>query len=219
MSAADEPNEKHDSYAIVGLLHEYDSLRSEILRAQEQRIQIISLTVGAVAAIITLGGNVVFGTAAITPGRQLLAAIGAGIGVYIILIPSLIMMIATQQSVRRIGGYIAKYIEPEVPGLHWERRWSEIRTTHKFRGLSAQGTIYIFLAFLAWLLPAYGLTQFPEGGLLLIFLVPFLLWALYLSLDLRFALSKSWTYTEWPDDKPANSTPTTPAPPSSKSRT
>jgi len=53
--------------------------------------------------------------------------------------------------------------------------------------------IFYFLSVLPFMLPLYLiLSQSYENGLLVLALIPFLLWSLWLSVDMRFAISKGW---------------------------
>jgi len=115
----------------------------------------------------------------------------AGITLYGIVIPGLIMTISLQQTIQRIGEYIRVFIEPRVPGLNWENRWR----THKLqrrlpRGLRGIGGIFYFLSLLPLLLPTFMLIQNAHNWPLILVLIPFTCWSLYLSYDMHIAVSK-----------------------------
>jgi hypothetical protein len=189
-----------------GLLDEYRSLRSEIHNIQAQRLQIISLTVGAFGVILSISGSTVLGSGTVTPERRLLVAVGGAIALYSIVIPSLIMMLSAQQAVQRLGDYIRIFIEPRVPGLNWQNRWHEFKLRHQYRGgLRGTGAIYYFLSILPLLLPVYALSQHTQNWLLILILVPFTVWSIYLSYDLQAAISKGWKWAHWADSEKSDS--------------
>jgi hypothetical protein len=182
------------------LLAEYESLRNEILGVQTQRMQIISLTVGAIGAVLSIAGGIVLGTEKMDGLRRLLIATGGAVAAYVIIIPSLIMIISAQQSVQRLGEYIRVFIEPLVPGLNWQNRWKNYKAQYQYRGgLRGMGGIYYFLSILALLLPAYALTQYLQGWIVALVLMPFFLWSIYLSYDLQSGRSKGWKWARWDD--------------------
>jgi hypothetical protein len=183
-----------------GLLDEYKSLRSEIQSTQGQRMQILSLTVGAFGVILSISGSVVLGSESITPAGRLLVAVGGAIALYAIVIPSLIMMLAAQQAIQRLGEYIRIFIEPRVPGLNWENRWRNFKLRHQYRGgLRSMGGIYYFLSLLPLLLPIYAASQYTQNWPLILMLVPFIGCSIYLSYDLQAAISKGWKWARWED--------------------
>lgn len=181
-----------------GLLVEYNSLRDEIMGMQRQRLQIISFTVGAVGAMLSIAGNTVLGSETIDPWRRLLVAAGGAIAAYAIVIPSLIMTISLQQGIRRLGGYIRTFIEPFVPGLRWQFHWQRFKAWRGFKsGLGNMGGIYHFLSVLPLLLPLYAAVQYPEGWMVTLVLIPFLVWSICLSIDLRTGRSRDWKWATW----------------------
>jgi len=183
-----------------GLLDEYRSLRSEIQSTQGQRMQILSLTVGAFGVILSISGSVVLGSESITPAGRLLVAVGGAIALYAIVIPSLIMMLAAQQAIQRLGEYIRIFIEPRVPGLNWEKRWRNFKLRHQYRGgLRSMGGIYYFLSLLPLSLPIYAASQHMQNWPLILILVPFIGCSIYLSYDLQAAISKGWKWARWED--------------------
>jgi hypothetical protein len=185
---------------LKGLLAEYDSLRSEILGVQTQRMQIISLTIGALGAVLSITGGIVLGTENIDALIRLLVATGGAVAAYVIIIPSLIMIISAQQAVQRLGGYIRIFIEPLVPGLNWQSRWQNYKAQYQYRGgLRGMGGIYYFLSILPLLLPAYALSQYLPGWGAAFILIPFFLWSVYLSYDLQSGRSKGWKWAHWED--------------------
>jgi|GEM_PF-3495981 len=184
-----------------GLFEEYKTLRSEILQTQGQRMQIISLTVGAVGGLLTITVQGVLSSTSIPSDKTLPVVVGVAVAIYAILIPSLIMMVSTQKGIQRIGGYIRLFIEPKVPGLHWEGFWHEVRSERSGQGLYALGVIYYFLSVLPLLLPLYAFFQDPQRRwYMLIVLIPFVVWALYLTHDLWSGVSKDWKRARLEDD-------------------
>ena len=183
-----------------GLLTEYRALKSEIHNAQGQRLQIISLTVGALGVVLSVSANAVLGAGNSSPEIRLLLAVGGSMVLYALLIPSLIMMLSLQQAIQRLGSYIRIYIEPRVPGLNWENRWQEYMQKKKYSGgLRGLGGIYYFLSLLPILLPLFAASQSTQNWEIIFVLVPFLVWALYLSYDLHAAVSKGWRWAKWDD--------------------
>ena len=198
MGISKPPKEIESAEEREGLLNEYRILRSEIQNTQGQRLQIISLTVGAFGVIISISAGVVIGSQSVTPSARLLVAIGSSIALYAILIPSLIMILSVQQAIHRLGEYIRLFIEPRVVGLNWETRWQKYKLKHKYRrGLRGMGGIYFFLSFLPLMLPAYALSQNIWNWPLVLILIPFLVWSLYLAYDLQAAFSESWKWASW----------------------
>ena len=180
-----------------GLLVEYKTLRDEILNAKGRRLQTVSLTVGAFGVILSIIAGAVFGTNMPTSEMQLTVAVGGGIALCGIVIPSLIMTISLQQTIQRIGDYIRVFIEPRVPGLNWENRWRTHKVqSHLPRGLRGIGGIYYFLSLLPLLLPTYMLAQNVQHWPLVLALIPFTCWSLYLSYDMHAAVSKGWKW-QW----------------------
>ena len=199
MAIHQQADGKIDAQTLKGLLAEYNALRSEMHHTQQQRMQLISLTVGAFGVILSVTGGIVLGSEAIDPARRLLVAIGGAIMSYAITIPSLIMMISTQQGVQRLGGYIRIFIEPQVPGLNWQHHWHSLKAQHQFKGgLSGMGGIYYFLSILPLLLPIYAVSQYISGWAATITLIPFITWSIYLSHNLQTA-SRGWERARWED--------------------
>lgn len=189
-----------------GLLEEYRTLRSEILNAQGRRLQTISLTVGAFGVILSVTAGAVLGSDITSPETRLLVSIGGAVALYAVLIPSLIMIISTQQTVQRLGEYIRIFIEPRIPGLNWEHRWYNFKRQRRFKGgLRSTGTIYYFLSLVPLLLPLYAASQNAQNWLLLLILVPFVCWAIYLTYDLQAAISVGWKWSRWDDYKELDS--------------
>ncbi len=186
----------------TGFLAEYRSLQSEILSSQERRLQTITLTVGILGVILTVSGDAVMGTGTPTSEAKLVVAIGSGIAMYAILIPSLMMVTSLQQTIQRLGEYIRLFIEPCVPGLHWQQRWHDFRQQRQYPGgLRGLGELYYFLSPLPLLLPLYIVSQGAQNWFLIFILVPLIAWSLYLTYDLRAAKSKSWKWARWDDFK------------------
>jgi|SRR3990172_6020877 len=198
MNASESPHDFAPADEREGLLNEYRTLKSEIHNAQGQRLQIISLTVGALGVVLSVSAYAVLGSGSATPEARLLLAVGGAIVLYALIIPSLIMMLSVQQAIQRLSGYIRIYIEPRVPGLNWESRWRDFMHRHKYRGgLRGLGGIYYFLSLLPLLLPLYAASQSTQNWALIFVLVPFVGWSLYLSYDLQAAVSKSWKWAKW----------------------
>jgi hypothetical protein len=196
------PNESNPiaDTELRGLLEEYKTLREEILTAKGRRLQTMSLTVGAFGVILSLTANVVLGPDLPTLEARLAVAIGGGIALYGIVIPSLIMTRTLQQSIQRIGGYIRIFIEPRVPGLNWENRWQAHKLQHQLAaGLRGMSATYYFLSLLPLLLPVYSLSQNAHNGWLILVLLPFACWSVYLSYDMHAATSKGWK-SQWQVD-------------------
>ncbi len=189
-----------------GLLEEYRTLRSEILNAQGRRLQTISLTVGAFGLILSITAGAVLGSNITSAETRLLVSIGGAVALYAVLIPSLIMLRSTQQTIQRLGEYIRLFIEPRVPGLNWEQQWYNFKRQRRFKGgLRSTGEIYYFLSFVPLLLPLYAVSQNAQNWLLLLWLIPFVGWAIYLTYDLQAAVSAGWKWSRWADDKESDS--------------
>lgn len=179
----------------IGILDEYQTLRSEIQNAQARRLQIISFTMGAFGIIITLAFGFVIGASSnvdVDVLERQLIAVGSVIVLYSIEIPSLLMSIAIGQNIRRLGNYIRKYIEPVVPGLHWESIRQVLRENQGTSGQRAMGGIFFFLSALPLLFLLYGISLDTSNWLLLFLVLPFATLAIYLSYDLQHASSKGW---------------------------
>lgn len=198
MSASEDQGLPSFEEISKGLLEEYKTIRGEILQTQAQRIQIISLTVGAIGVILSISFGLVLRAETTPLDKLLLITVGAAIVIYVILIPSLIMMISVQQAIQRLGGYIRLFIEPQVPGLNWENRMQKFKIQTRFAGgLHGMGAMYYFLAILPWFLPLYFLSQYPKGWPILLILVPLFGWSIYLGYDLRSGSSKGWRLARW----------------------
>jgi hypothetical protein len=160
----------------------------------------VSLTVGAVGAILSIIAGAVLGSNIPSAETRLAVSIGGGIALYGILIPSQIMTTHLQQTIQRIGGYIRVFIEPKVPGLHWENRWSVHKSQYRLpKGLRGIGSIYYFLSLLPLILPLYIISQGTQNWFLILVLAPFVIWSLYLSYDMQAAVSKGWKW-QWERD-------------------
>ncbi len=200
-STNQEPQAALDDQTLKGLLAEYNTLRSEILNAQGRRMQIISLTVGAFGVILSITGNNVLGSASIEPMRRLWVTIGGAVAIYTIVIPSLLLMRTTHQTVMRLGRYIRVFIEPHVPGLNYEYHWQNLKTQRLHKGGHRSiSRLYFFLSTLPLLLPIYALSQYMQGWAATLTLIPFVAWSIYLSRDLQTGASKDWQLlTHWDD--------------------
>jgi len=187
-------------------LIEYRELRAEIREAQGQRIQIVSITVGAFIAVLTVFLGVLFDPD--TQANNLLAvSIGGNTVLLALLIPSLIMAITTQQSIVRKGNYIRRFIESRLDsGCKWETRLDRVKPDNKVRGrVFGLVGIYLFLIVLSWVLPGYALLRglaFRPWWIVII-PAPLTIWALYLTLDLQIHFSDSWNLNWNSDEEPA----------------
>lgn len=200
MDTNDGKNKIASEQTIEGLSAEYNSLKREIHNTQGQRMQILSLMIGAFGALLSISGGIVLGAEGLEPIRRLGIAVGGAVAIYAIIIPCLIMMITTQQTIQRLGGYIRIFIEPHVPGLSWEQHWRSYKLQRQYRGgLRGMGGIYYFLSVLALLLPLYALTEYPQGWPTTLIILPLLGWSLYLSYDLKKSVSEGWSWARWED--------------------
>jgi len=196
-----EKNSKNiDSDERDGILTEYKTLRDEIISAKGRRLQTVSLTVGAVGAILSIIAGAVLGSDIPSAETRFAVSVGGGIALYGVLIPSQIMTTHLQQTIQRIGGYIRVFIEPKVSGLNWEHRWNVHKSQHGLpKGLGGIGGIYYFLSLLPLLLPLYIISQGTQNWFLIFVLAPFIFWSLYLSYDMQAAVSKGWKW-QWESD-------------------
>ncbi len=95
-----------------------------------------------------------------------------------------------QQTIQRIGGYIRVFIEPARPGLNWENAWDLRKSQLRLpKGMGGISDIFYFLCALPFLLPLYiAISQGNGNWYLVLGLVPFLLWSLWLSIDMKFGI-------------------------------
>jgi hypothetical protein len=201
-----EKTKNIDSDERDGILAEYKTLRDEIISAKGRRLQTVSLTVGAIGAILSIIAGAVLGSDIPSTETRLAISIGGGIALYGVLIPSEIMTTHLQKTIQQIGAYIRTFIEPKVPGLNWENRWNAYKSKHRFpKGLGGISSIYYFLSLLPLMLPLYIISQRVENWLLIFVLAPFVLWSLYLSYDMQAAISKGWKSQWEPDAKKTSS--------------
>lgn len=184
---------------LSGILEEYKVLRTEIHNAQARRLQILSFAAGVIGVILSISTNAALSSDSTIPNRPLLIAVTGSIATYAVLVPSLMMTIATQQTIQRLGGYIGRFIEPKIPGLNWERHWQNFRKQRGTRLTGAVESVYYFLSVLPLLIPALLITQYPKGWYLLFLVIPFSVWSLYLTFDLALKYSKSWSWARWDD--------------------
>ncbi len=195
-----EKTKNIDSDERDGILAEYKTLRDEIISAKGRRLQTVSLTVGAVGAILSIIAGAVLGSDIPSTETRFAVSVGGGIALYGVLIPSQIMTTHLQQTIQRIGGYIRVFIEPQVPGLNWENRWNIHKSQHRLpKGLGGIGGIYYFLSLLPLLLPLYIISLGTQNWFLIFVLAPFIFWSLYLSYDMQAAISKKWKW-QWESD-------------------
>jgi Ca2+/Na+ antiporter len=189
---------QNNSQETTGLLEEYKTLRAELISTQGQRLQIVAYTVGALSVLLSLFGGALLKPSEIPHNAQLFASILGSIVAYAVLIPSEMLMISAQRHIHRIARYIAVFIEPKIPGLAWETRWS--LHTYKLKhpgGLRGMSSIYFGLSLLPLLLPIYVLSRSQFQWQWTLILLPFLVVCLYLAYDLRTARSKNWRSTSW----------------------
>jgi hypothetical protein len=197
-----EKNKNIDSDEKEGILAEYKTLRDEIISAKGRRLQTVSLTVGAVGAILSIIAGAVLGSDIPSTETRFAISIGGGIALYGVLIPSEIMTTHLQQTIQQIGTYIRVFIEPQIPGLNWENRWTAYKSQHRLpKGLGGIGSIYYFLSLLPLMLPLYIISQRIQNWFLIFVLAPFVLWSLFLSYDMHAAISKGWKSQWEPDTK------------------
>jgi hypothetical protein len=202
MPTMEKTNKNFDADEREGMLEEYRTLRDEILTAKARRLQTVSFTVGAVGVLLSIIAGAVLGSDIPSAEIRLAVAVGGGIALYGILIPSQIMTTHLQQTIQTIGSYIRVYIEPHVPGLNWENRWQVFKSQYRLpKGLGGISSIYYFLSLLPLLLPLYLIGQGTQNWFLIFVLVPFVLWSLYLSYDVQAAVSKGWKLKWEPDNK------------------
>lgn len=107
-----------------GKLKEYDTLRQEILNAKERISHIINLSIVATAAIFSL-----FGTFHDALSFHFLLV------PLVIWFPAFFLVHYETIGIYRTGRYIEVFLEKEVEGLNWERRWM------MFMGVGALGKI------------------------------------------------------------------------------
>ena len=200
------------------LLHEYDSLRSEILATQSHRFQIVAFTLGIIGVIMAFGGTTLT-TLMTTDTSQSdiplsidttdflhLFAVGLSLTLYAVIIPSILMARAAQRSVATIGSYLRDQLEPKAPGLNWETNLNNLKISLNIRsGLRGMGGIYFFLSFIPLLFPLYVALSTGGPWFLLFALALFSLWPLWLSWDLHTQCSRTWRITRWDDSHPDES--------------
>lgn len=187
-----------DLQETTGLLEEYKTLRAELISLQGQRLQIVAYTVGTLSVLLSLFGGALLRPSDIPSNTHLFASILGAIVAYAVLIPSELLMISAQRHIHRIAHYIAGYIEPKIPGLAWETRWTlragKFKSPGGLRGMSA---IYFGFSLLPILLPIFALSRSLYQWQWILILFPFLVVSLYLAYDLRTARSKTWRSTGW----------------------
>lgn len=185
------------------MIEEYKTLRDEIISAKGRRLQTTSMTVGAMGVLLSVIASAVLDPNTFTPSIRFIASLAGGIAMYLILIPCQIMNISLQQTIQRIGDYIRIFIEPNIPGLEWETRWADHKKQHRLaHGVRGISGIFLFLAFLPWLLPIIALSYSQKSlPFIAIFVLLFCV-SIYLSLDMHNALSSGWKWN-W-SDKPSS---------------
>lgn len=118
--------------APEGAIEEYQSLRDEILKHQESRLVVLGFVFTAVGATSGLAAESMSKALSEGEGKGALWFLPALLLLYVsvvVIACGLWLTIAATQAIRRIGAYIAKYIEGVVPGLQYERRLESRRTS------------------------------------------------------------------------------------------
>jgi hypothetical protein len=140
-------------------LAEYESLRTEILKRQAAREVVLKLTVGALAAI--LGILLHYDQPGAAGSYSASAALLLGLSFVLILGAVLFTTHHTQQ-IDVISGFIRSFIEPKLPGISWESRWTKLRSAIKAGSLKStlpMGTSKFFARYYLLLtLGIYGLS-------------------------------------------------------------
>lgn len=193
---------------MEGLIEEYKTLREEIIKAKERRMQSTSMMVTAIGAFLTITATAVFGNNIPTPETRFLVSIGGGIAMYCVLIPCQVMITSLQQTINRIGDYIEIYLESRQRGLNYETIWHTHKKRYKLpKGLHGIGGVFFYLAFLPWLLPAYTFSILPDFNycltltavIVILILLACFVTSIVISIDMRAASSKKW---DWKWSKP-----------------
>jgi hypothetical protein len=179
-----------------GLLKEYESLRTEIMKRQEARLYILAFTMAVVGTIlgISFQGSSPFALNSYLP-------IVLGIFALIVIISALSLTIQHTQQNKIIAKYIRKYIEPKIPTMGYETRWRKYCELKRTKSLifpmttsRALANTYILLTsavFLVVIYPALSLGGYNTVFAFVIIGV-FAGFALGLSGDLFWKKTKGW---------------------------
>ena len=113
---------------ILGILEEYKEIRAEMLKRQESRLMIVGFTVAAIGAIIglTLKSQPVDGA----QGIGFYGLFLDGFGLLVLVAAQLLTIRQTQQNAI-MAEYLRRFIEPVVPGIRWESRWTCYRKLNR----------------------------------------------------------------------------------------
>lgn len=193
---------------MEGLLEEYKTLREEIIKGKERRMQSTSMMVTAMGAFLTITATAVFSNNIPTAETRFLVSIGGGIAMYCVLIPCQVMIKALQQTINRTGDYIETFIESRQRWMNYETIWHAHKKKYKLpKGLHGLGGIFFFLAFLPWLLPAYTFSVLPNlkycltptAMIVIGILLACFITSIIISIDMHIAHSNGW---KWKWSKP-----------------
>ena len=177
---------------ILGTLEEYKTIRAEMLKRQESRLFIVGFTVAAIGTIIglTLKPQPV-GEA---QGIGFYGLFLDGFGLLVLVAAQLLTIRQTQQNAI-MAEYLRRFIEPVVPGIRWESRWTCYRklnrTTDEPLGTSAALALYYTLLTAAVYAAALviGLHRQWMSWIIVSLLA---LWSWVCSLDLLRRTSRGW---------------------------
>ncbi len=147
MEEGEQSSKRYD-----GLLEEYESLRTEIMKRQDARLYIAGFTMAAIGTIfgLTLRDGVSIDMDG--PNYYIAALVSFAL---IVLNAALILTIQYTQQIDVISGYIIKFIEPKIPGIGWETRWTRYRELKRIKNPTFLGfpwgtsrALALFYAFL-----------------------------------------------------------------------
>lgn len=179
-----------------GILAEYESLRTEIMKRQEARLSILAFTLAVVGTILGISFQ---GSSPFVLNSYLPVALG--IFALIVIIAALALTVQYTQQNKAMTGYIRKYIEPEIPLMAYETRWKKYRilkgkTSFIFplttsRALSITYILLTSAVCLVITFPAFGLDSF-NCTLALSTIFVFSFSAYGLALDLFLKKTKGW---------------------------
>ena len=109
--------------ANLNMQEEYRALRGEIRSLTSGILQLVCYTLIAVGAIMGyILGSLVQQSLQVSIGVAFLVPLG-------IICPSFFFTVSHSISIIKIGTYIKKFIEPNLPGLRWETEVSSIQIT------------------------------------------------------------------------------------------
>ena len=106
-----------------GVLEEYKTSRTELMKRQDARLYIIGFTMAAIGTIL---GLILRDYASIAHELNYYVTTLVCFAL-IMLIVALILTTQHTQHIIFISKYIRKFIEPEIHGIRWETRWNEYR--------------------------------------------------------------------------------------------